>query len=80
LWSKSAGRGPHPKILTLSIFEIIDNENVEATSRQLPNQLRADKSGAACYQNSLLGQSNHPTEEIGKIGMTILPNYITVAG
>jgi hypothetical protein len=68
------------KILRFSIYEIIDNENVEAASRQLPNQLRTDKSGAACYQNSLLGQSNHPTEKIEKIGMTILPNYISVTG
>jgi hypothetical protein len=42
------------KILTLSIHQIVDNENVEAASRQLPNYLRANKSGTACYQNSLL--------------------------
>jgi hypothetical protein len=42
------------KILTLSIYQIVDDENVEAASRQLPNYLRAYKSGTACYQNSLL--------------------------
>ena len=54
------------KIFTLSVHQIIDNENVEATNRQLPDHLRADESGAPCYQNSLLRQLNHPAEKIRK--------------
>ena len=44
------------KIFTLSVHQIINNENVEATSRQLPDYLRADESGAPftrtrCFDN-----------------------------
>jgi hypothetical protein len=66
------------KILTLSVHQIVDNENVEAPSRQLPNCLRADETGAAGYQNSLLWQLNHSAEKIGKMGIMILPNGVTV--